>query len=164
MHCPSCKEITKDKVIDSRLTEGGKAIRRRRECTACRRRFTTKERVEEENRLTVIKKDGSRMPFDGERILSSIRHACYKRPIPQEVLDKLAEVIEDDLLREFDREVPSRVIGQQVARRLRELDQVAYVRYASVYREFKDLDDMLIEIEQVKGTIQDTTPGQQNLF
>ncbi len=98
MQCPSCKEINKDKVIDSRLSEGGKAIRRRRECGACGKRYTTKERVEQEAKLTVIKKDASRVPFDIERLLKGMGHACYKRPISQDVLQKEAESIEPSQL------------------------------------------------------------------
>lgn len=164
MRCPTCKETNKDRVIDSRLTDGGKAIRRRRECTACGRRYTTKERIEDDSRLTVIKKDGSRMPFDPQRLLTGMRNACYKRPVPQEVLREICEDLEDELAREFEREVPSRVIGARAARRLRDVDPVAYVRFASVYREFKDLDDMIDEIVQVKDAANHHQPGQNKLF
>lgn len=164
MRCPSCKESARDKVIDSRLTEGGQAVRRRRECTACGRRYTTKERVEEETRLSVVKKDGSRMPFDPERILNGVRHACYKRPIPLEALHKLVQDVEDDILRAYEREVPSRTIGALVSRKLRDLDHVAYVRFASIYREFKDLNEMIEEIELVKDAAAESAPGQQALF
>lgn len=164
MRCPSCKEIDRDKVIDSRLTEGGQAVRRRRECTACGRRYTTKERVEEENRLTVVKKDGSRMPFDPDRILNGVRHACYKRTISLEAIQKLVQDVEDEIVREYDREIPSRAIGSLVSKKLRELDHVAYVRFASIYREFKDLDEMIEEIEFVRDAAAESVPGQQALF
>jgi len=164
MRCPTCKEHSRDKVIDSRMTEAGKAIRRRRECLSCGRRYTTKERIEEEPRLTVIKKDGTRMPFDRERLINGLRHACYKRPVPLEVLEKLVELIEDELSKYFDREVSSQVIGSLAADKLRELDHVAYVRFASVYREFKDLDDMIDEIHHIKEQTSDIVPGQKKLF
>ncbi len=164
MQCPSCKEINKDRVIDSRLSEAGKAIRRRRECTGCGKRYTTKERIEEEAKLTVVKKDGTRMPFDIERLLKGMGHACYKRPISQEVLQKEAEAIAEELSNNYGREVPSHDIGVRVCRRLRELDHVAYVRFASVYREFEDLDDMIDEIEFVKDSVAESAPGQQSLF
>lgn len=164
MRCPSCKETNRDKVIDSRLTDGGKAIRRRRECKSCGRRYTTKERVEEEARLTVVKKDGARMPFDPERLLNGIRHACYKRPVPLDVQQKVVEFIEDELTKKFDREVPSEVIGSLVALKLRDLDQVAYVRFASVYREFDSLEELMDEIRQVREREADVVPGQRRLF
>ncbi len=164
MQCPSCKEINKDKVIDSRLSERGQAIRRRRACTACGHRYTTKERIEEQARMVVMKKDGSRMPFDIERVLQSMWHACYKRPISQEVLKKEAEAIEDELMKNYDHEVPSRDIGLLVCRRLRDLDHVAYVRFASIYREFKGLDDLIDEIELVKDAVAESAPGQGSLF
>ncbi len=164
MQCPSCKEINKDKVIDSRLSEGGKAIRRRRECGACGKRYTTKERVEQEAKLTVIKKDGSRVPFDIERLLKGMGHACYKRPISQDVLQKEAESIEDELAKGFEREVPSGKIGLMVCKRLRELDHVAYLRFSSIYHDFKNLDDMIDEIAFVKDMTAESAPGQQSLF
>ncbi len=164
MRCPSCKEINKDRVIDSRLTDGGKAIRRRRECGACNRRYTTKERVEDEARLTVIKKNGTRMPFDPERILRGMQLACYKRPISREALQKITDDVTDELARNFDREVPANVIGQYVCKHLQELDHIAYVRFASVYREFEDLEEMAKEIEIVRDTTTTRAPGQQTLF
>lgn len=164
MQCPSCKEIAKDKVVDSRPSDGGKTIRRRRECTVCHKRYTTKERIEEEVRLTVIKKNGSRMPFDVDRVLSSMRHACYKRPTPLETLQREAAAIQEQLARGDESEVPSRTIGMMVCKRLRDLDHVAYVRFASIYHEFRDLDDMLEEIELVKEAATDSDPGQQALF
>lgn len=164
MQCPSCKEINKDKVIDSRLSDGGKVVRRRRECTSCGRRYTTKERLEEEPRITVIKKDGSRMPFDPQRVLRGMRQASYKRPISQEALEKVVEQIEEEVVKNFDREVPSQVIGGLAAKHLRKIDPVAYLRFASVYLEFKDLNDMMDEIEFVKDEAAELSPGQKSLF
>ncbi len=163
MRCPSCKEINRDRVVDSRMTDGGRAIRRRRECTACGRRYTTKERIEEADRLTVIKNDGSRVPFDRDRVLNGIRHACYKRPVPQDVLERMTAEVDDELSREYEGEVPSRIIGARVARKLRDVDQIAYVRFASVYRKFQDLDEFIEDIEYVKG-VEGDLPGQQKMF
>ncbi|MCH8881363.1 MAG: transcriptional repressor NrdR [Planctomycetes bacterium] len=164
MQCPSCKELNKDRVIDSRATEAGKAIRRRRECTACGQRYTTKERIEQEARLTVAKKDGSRMPFDLERLLRGMQQACYKRPVAQEAIQQAAEAIEEELKKSFEREVESRQIGLLVCRSLRDLDKVAYIRFASIYREFADLDDIIDDIELVKDAQADSHPDQRALF
>ena len=111
-----------------------------------------------------MKKDGTRMPFERERMLRGIHRACFKRPIEESVLHKLVEVIEDELVGEFDREVSSQVIGARVSDKLRDLDHVAYVRFASVYREFKDLDDMIDEITDVKDRSSTHAAGQQPLF
>ena len=111
MRCPFCKEVDRDKVIDSRLTEGGATVRRRRRCEACGKRFTTKERIEEEPRLSVIKKDGTRVPFARAKILAGLQKACYKRPISAAVCDQLAAEVEDQIVRGHDREVESKVIG-----------------------------------------------------
>lgn len=164
MRCPFCKVTNKDKVIDSRLTESGAAVRRRRECQSCGKRFTTKERLDEEARLLVAKKDGSRVPFNRARILSGLEKAAYKRPIAAEQLNQLVTQVEEEILSEFDREVPSDRIGQFVSRRLRDLDQVAYVRYASVYREFQELGDFLEEVNELMDTQRRDSNGQQKLF
>ena len=164
MRCPFCKVTDKDKVIDSRLTESGVAIRRRRECQACGKRFTTKERVDEEARIFVAKKDGSRMPFDRAKILAGLEKACYKRAISVSELNGLVTQVEEEIFAEFDREVPSQQIGAYVARRLRELDKVAYVRYASVYHDFQELDDFIDEVNELKEVSVLDTSGQQNLF
>ncbi len=148
MRCPFC-EADNDKVVDSRSADGGKTIRRRRECIGCGRRFTTYERIEETIRLMVIKRDGSRVPFDRRKLLRGLQQACYKRPVPAEQLEKLVEGIEEDLHRRFDREVHSREIGQIVSDHLKGLDQVAYVRFASVYKQFRDLDALLEEVRDV---------------
>lgn len=154
MRCPYCR-ADNDRVIDSRSAQESHAIRRRRECLSCRRRFTTYERVEE-TPLRVVKKDGSREGFNGKKILVGMVKSCEKRPVPAETLEKAAEHIELLLNRMFDREVTTRFIGQQVMQELKKIDQVAYVRFASVYREFKDVSQFLEELrpimEQRKGS------------
>jgi len=144
MRCPYCK-TNDDKVIDSRASGDAAVIRRRRECLECGRRFTTYERIEEV-RLRVIKKDGTRVPFDREKVLSGLLKACEKRPVPAERLEEVLNRVESQLTEMFDREVPSNVIGNLVMTELRQLDPVAYVRFASVYREFKDVDQFLDEL------------------
>jgi transcriptional repressor NrdR len=142
--CPSCGHQD-DKVIDSRASKEGQAIRRRRECLQCRRRFTTYETIET-TPLFVIKKDGRREPFSREKILNGLLRACEKRPIPAERLNELVDQLEADLLRQGVDEVPSHEIGARVMEALRSLDEVAYVRFASVYRHFKDLNQFLEEL------------------
>jgi len=164
MRCPFCKEVDRDRVIDSRLTEGGATVRRRRQCDACGRRFTTKERVESDVRLQVIKKDGSRVPYERAKILAGLQKACYKRPVSSQALQQLVDEVEEDIFRRFEREVDSRYIGSAVARRLRDLDKVAYVRFASVYREFQDLGDFVEEVRDVLDRAEAEVPGQQSLF
>ena len=148
MICPFCG-YHDSKVIDSRSSESGRVIRRRRQCLKCEKRFTTYERVEQSARLMVIKRDGSRVPFNRENILRGIQAACGKRNIPEDVKERLADEVEDELHREFDREVESTAIGARVMAKLRDLDEVAYIRFASVYREFMDLQQVKREIEQV---------------
>lgn len=143
MLCPFCKK-SETKVVDSRDSEEF-VIRRRRQCMKCKRRFTTHERVEEP--LQVIKKDGTRMPFDREKIRSGLEKACFKRPISAEQMDRIISDIEADIYENFEREVPSREIGEKVIEALRQLDQVAYVRFASVYREFQDVNDFVEELQ-----------------
>lgn len=141
MRCPFCK-TDQDRVIDSRSTSDGFSIRRRRQCLSCSKRFTTYERTEEQP-LFVVKKDGTRQPFDRRKILDGLQKACEKRPIPAAKLEEIVNRIELDLYGQFDREVGSKIIGEMVMKELRELDQVAYVRFASVYREFKDAADFV---------------------
>jgi transcriptional repressor NrdR len=143
MRCPYCK-ADDDRVIDSRSSLGGAVIRRRRECLKCKRRFTSRERVEMAP-LRVIKKDGTQVPFDRQKILSGLQKACEKRPVSSEHLEAVASEIEMQLYEMFDREVSTKVIGEMVMERLRALDQVAYIRFASVYREFKDVTDFVTE-------------------
>lgn len=145
VRCPYCKQDN-DRVIDSRSSADGYSIRRRRECLDCARRFTTYERMEE-TPLRVVKKDGSRVPFDRARILQGMLKACEKRPVALEQLEEITARIERQLAEMFDREVSSKYIGQLVMDELRRLDQVAYVRFASVYREFKDIAQFLEELK-----------------
>ncbi len=147
MRCPYCN-TDNDRVVDSRSASDGKVIRRRRECLNCMRRFTTYERMEEAP-LRVIKKDGSRVAFDREKVLSGLHRACEKRSVSQEQLDQLIRGLEEEIEKHFDREVPSSFLGETIMERLRELDQVAYVRFASVYREFKDAEDFQREIQDI---------------
>lgn len=150
MKCPFCPSL-EDKVIDSRVSKDGAEIRRRRECEACGRRFTTYERVEDALPV-VVKKDGRREPFDRAKILGGLRHACAKRPVSMEKLDEIAIDIERELCDNGVKEVASHAIGERVLPRLRALDQVAYVRFASIYRSFRDIDEFMTELSVlVKG-------------
>jgi transcriptional repressor NrdR len=144
MRCPFCK-TDNDKVVDSRASDGGAVIRRRRECLECGRRYTTYERVEEIP-LRVVKKDGSREPFERGKILSGLLKACEKRPVATDALEGIVQEIERKLADIAEREVSSRQIGEMVMQHLRTLDQVAYVRFASVYRAFKDINQFLEEL------------------
>jgi transcriptional repressor NrdR len=144
VRCPFCKQDN-DRVIDSRASNDGFAIRRRRECLECSRRYTTYERLEE-SPLRVVKKDGRREPFDRAKILAGLRRACEKRPLSEEKLEEIVARIERSCSEKFDREVPTSFIGDLVMQELRTLDQVAYVRFASVYREFKDVTQFLQEL------------------
>jgi transcriptional repressor NrdR len=145
MKCPFCGHL-EDKVIDSRAGKDGEVIRRRRECLKCERRFTSYERIEEMMPL-VIKKDGRREPFDRQKILHGLEKALEKRPVPVEAREKAVNSVERKLLAMGLREVPSSVIGEEVMGCLRDLDKVAYVRFASVYRQFKDIDDLRDEVK-----------------
>jgi transcriptional repressor NrdR len=165
MRCPFCDADKESlKVIDSRACEGGRAIRRRRECLHCSKRFTTYERIEDQVKLTVIKKDGSRVPWDRAKILDGLERACYKRPVEAGELTRIVDEVEDEIFRGHDKEVPSGVIGQLVTEKLRRLDQVAYVRFASVYRQFKTLDDLVQEAKAVLDAQRYEVPGQGRLF
>ncbi|REJ76657.1 MAG: transcriptional repressor NrdR [Planctomycetota bacterium] len=144
MKCPICRQ-GETKVVDSRGSEEF-VIRRRRQCLSCDRRFTTYEKIEE-SPLKVIKKDGTRIPFDREKIRSGIEKACYKRPISPDQIETIISDIECDVYENFEREVPSREIGEKVIAALHQLDQVAYVRFASVYREFQDVNDFVEELQ-----------------
>lgn len=155
MTCPFCGHPD-HKVVDSRTSADGQAIRRRRECLSCGKRFTTYEHLEEQ-RLMVIKKDGRREPFDRNKLLAGFVKACEKRPVSMDQLEDLADEIERDLSRTFEHEVPSQEIGERVIRRLHDLDPVAYVRFASVYREFKDVEQFMRELKDVLAKT--TNPG-----
>ncbi|MBN1492355.1 MAG: transcriptional repressor NrdR [Phycisphaerae bacterium] len=164
MRCPFCKELGSDRVIDSRLSDAGASIRRRRECESCGRRFTTKERIETGARVLVVKKDGTRVPYDRGKLIAGLQKACYKRTVSEADLEKLAEKVEDTIFQRFDREVSSQFVGEQAARLLRDLDQIAYVRFASVYRQFQDLGDFVEEVEDVRHRAETESPDQQTLF
>jgi transcriptional repressor NrdR len=162
MQCPICGQDN-DKVVDSRSSEGGRAVRRRRQCLACSRRFTTYERPEENIRLTVVKKDNSRQPYDREKVIDGLRRACFKRPVTDEQLRRIVDEAEEEIFRKFDKEVPSMFIGDAVARLLRDVDKIAYVRFASVYRQFSDVGELIDEATEIKNT-PTVGPDQQELF
>jgi len=143
MNCIYCRH-DETKVIDSRLADPF-VIRRRRECLRCGRRYTTHEIVEQ-GMLKVIKKDGTRVPFDREKIRVGLEKACWKRPVSDEQIDAIINAVEADIYDNYEREVPSRYIGEKVFNMLRDIDQVAFVRFASVYREFKDVNDFVEEL------------------
>ena len=145
MRCPFCQHED-TQVKDSRPSEDGAAIRRRRQCLSCARRYTTYERLEEPV-LKIIKKDGTREPFDPEKIRRGLEKACWKRPVSADQISQVVATIESDIYNNFESEVDSRYVGELLMRHLRELDQVAFVRFASVYREFKDVRDFVEELE-----------------
>ena len=149
MKCPFCGH-GEDKVIDSRGSADGRSIRRRRECLGCGKRFTTYEKVEEQS-LMVIKKDGRREPFDRHKLLAGLVKASEKRPVSMDALEALVDELERELSQYFEREVPSKEIGERVMRRLHALDPVAYVWFASVYREFKDVEQFMHELKGFFG-------------
>lgn len=146
VRCPYCRH-DETKVIDSRTSQD-LSIRRRRECLSCERRFTTYERIEE-SPIRVIKKDGTRVPFDREKIRFGVEKACYKRPVSPEQIDALVGNVEATIYEDGEREVSSRRIGELVFNALRELDKVAFVRFASVYREFQDVNDFVEELQPI---------------
>lgn len=153
MKCPFC-QADNDRVIDSRASEDGFAIRRRRECLDCRRRYTTYERVER-TVMKVVKKDGARVPFDRNKLKLGLEKACWKRPISDVRLEAIVSEIENHIEANFDSEVQSRYIGELMMQQLRELDQVAYVRFASVYRQFEDVQDF---VDELKPMLRDPPP------
>lgn len=145
MRCPFCHRDN-DKVIDSRASGDGYAIRRRRECLSCQRRYTTYERLEEQT-IRVVKKDGVREPFDADKLRSGISKACWKRPVSEDEIDGIIAEIQSEIYAHLEKEVGTEQLGDMVMEKLRLVDQVAYVRFASVYREFKDLNDFIEEME-----------------
>ena len=147
MKCPYCG-YSESKVIDSRPADENSSIRRRRECLSCGKRFTTYETVESLP-MVVVKKDGSRQSFDRRKALGGMIRACEKRPVPLAELEKIAEEIEQDLQNSMEREISTEAIGEKVMERLRNVDQVAYVRFASVYRQFKDIDTFMTELNKL---------------
>ncbi len=147
MRCPFCRQRD-SRVVDSRLSGEGTVVRRRRVCSACRRRFTTYERIEEELPI-VIKKDGRRAPYDRAKVIAGLRRACEKRPVSIEVIEQVADRVEAAVIAAGSREVQSAFIGATVMNELHAIDQVAYVRFASVYRSFKDIDEFTREVEEL---------------
>lgn len=147
MRCPHCSNFD-TKVIDSRPTEDGKAIRRRRECVGCEKRFTTYEKVEE-TPLIVVKKDGTREVFDRGKILGGIIKACEKRPISLKVMEEIVDSIEKESKNLMESEVNSFLVGERVMEKLRDIDEIAYIRFASVYRQFTDVDTFIRELEKL---------------
>jgi transcriptional repressor NrdR len=143
--CPFCDEL-EDKVVDSRMAKEGEVIRRRRECLGCKRRYTTYERVEEILPM-VVKKDGRRESFDRTKILAGLKKACEKRPISTATIEDVTDRIEKRIQEMGETEIESRIVGEELMRELHQLDQVAYVRFASVYREFKDIDQFMDELK-----------------
>jgi transcriptional repressor NrdR len=165
MRCPFCDaEKESLKVIDSRACDGGRAIRRRRECLNCTKRFTTYEKIEEPVRVMVVKKDGRRLPWDRNKILRGLERACFKRPVPEEELVRITDEVEEEIFRTHDREVQSSIVGQMVIDRLRRLDQVSYVRFASVYRQFKTVEEMIDDARAVIDAKRFEDPSQGVLF
>jgi transcriptional repressor NrdR len=149
MRCPKCG-LQDDKVIDSRASREGATIRRRRECSGCGHRFTTYEEVEHQG-LMVLKRDGRHEEFSKEKLLSGIKKACQKRPISPKVMEDLVEKIMDEITNRYEREVPGEAIGKLVMEGLREIDDVAYVRYASVYRRFQEATDFVHEVKKLEA-------------
>ena len=162
MHCPFCASEN-TRVVDSRYVRDQNSTRRRRRCDDCERRFTTYERVEETAGLVVIKRDGSRVPFDRERIVRGVQLACGKRPIPEDDKAALVDAVDDEIHQDFDREVPSSVIGEKVMRRLKDLDEVAYVRFASEHYQFGTVGEIRRHAEELETRVKDAK-NQQPLF
>ena len=161
MRCPFCKEDS-DKVVDSRSSDLGRVIRRRRQCLACEKRFTTYEKIGESFKLYVVKKDDSRVPYERDKIIAGLQKACYKRPVSAEQIQLVADKVEEDVFRNFEKEVSSAFIGDSVMKHLRGVDKVAYIRFASVYRDFKDADELIDEVSREIG--QTDQNGQKKLF
>ncbi len=155
MKCPYCGDID-NKVIDSRMTKEGNTVRRRRECLDCKRRFTTYERVEQLP-LVLVKKDGRREAFDRSKVLVGMQKACEKRNISMNTLEEHVDSLERELQEMGEKEIPASVVGEGIMTKLHELDDVAYVRFASVYREFKDINDFMSELKELFQTRRITT-------
>lgn len=147
MKCPFCGEL-KDRVVDSRESRDGLAVRRRRECLSCSRRFTSYEQIEDIPYM-VVKNDGSREDFDRKKLLAGLHRACQKRPVPVTELQRIVDEVEQKLHEQEDREISTRAIGTEIMSRLKKLDQVAYVRFASVYRKFEDVDAFMEELQKL---------------
>lgn len=159
MKCPVC-HYSETKVVDSRVTKDGTAIRRRRECLKCGYRFTTYERAEMQLPM-VIKRDGRREPFSREKVIEGIRKACQKRPISMDQIESFVDELERELVATGEREVPSTMIGERVMEKLHEWDDVAYVRFASVYRQFQDVNEFIEQIQRLIESKKDRQKGNQ---
>jgi transcriptional repressor NrdR len=165
MHCPFCNADKESlKVIDSRTCEGGRSIRRRRECLHCHKRFTTYERIEDPIKLIVVKKDGRRVPWDRAKILTGLERACFKRPVPDAEMLRIVDEVEDEVFKTHDREVASTLVGSLVTDKLRRVDQIAYVRFASVYRQFRTVEELMDEARAVLDAKRFEDPTQGILF
>lgn len=162
MICPFCA-ADNDKVIDSRSTESGHVIRRRRECLACERRFTTYERIEQQSKLMVVKRDGAREAFDRDKVARGVMAACGKRPVPADAKRRIVDEVEEELHAEFEREVPTGVIGERVMARLRSLDPIAYIRFATEHLAMASVEELLREVEDLRTRPIDL-PNQEPLF
>jgi transcriptional repressor NrdR len=162
MICPFCNH-NQDKVIDSRSTESGEVIRRRRHCLKCDRRFTTYERVEPTGRLMVVKRDGSRVPFSSENIMRGVANACGKRPISEDIKQQIAGEVEDELHAEYEREVPTQIIGERVMTKLRAVDKIAYIRFATEHLQLSTLEDIQRELDDLSSR-PTAGPDQASLF
>ncbi len=162
MLCPFCK-LNDNKVIDSRLTDNGQAVRRRRQCLQCSKRFTTYERVEETSRLIVIKRNGKRDPFDAKKMMAGVHAACGKRAVSVEDRERVVKEVEEEIHQVYDREVPSEAIGKRIMAKLRSLDQIAYLRFASEYMQFADLDELAEEVRELQEAPPEI-PAQADLF
>ncbi|HWP59245.1 MAG TPA: transcriptional regulator NrdR [Candidatus Acidoferrales bacterium] len=158
MKCPFCHQ-TENRVVDSRLNRDSNMIRRRRQCLKCRRRFTTYERVEETMPL-VVKKDGRREPYDRMKVVNGLRRACEKRPVSINTIEAIADRIERAIQERGEKEISSSVIGEAAMRELHDIDQVAYVRFASVYRSFKDINEFMQELEELLKERKNAPPAR----
>lgn len=161
VRCPFCKE-NQDKVIDSRSSDLGRVIRRRRQCLVCNKRFTTYEKIGESFKLYVVKKDDSRVPYDREKIVAGLQKACYKRAVSAEQIQQIADNVEEEIFRKFEKEVLSAFVGESVIKHLRAVDKVAYIRFASVYRNFEDAGELIDEVSQ--AIAESDCTGQTKLF
>jgi transcriptional repressor NrdR len=161
VRCPFCRE-DHDRVVDSRSSDTGRAIRRRRQCLVCKKRFTTYEKIGESFKLCVVKKDSSRVPYDRDKIIGGLQKACYKRPVSAEQIQQIADKVEEEIFKNFDKEVSSAFVGESVMKHLRGIDKVAYIRFASVYRDFDDAGDLIDEVSQAIQEAEYT--GQPKLF
>ena len=148
MRCPFCKE-DRDRVVDSRSSDAGRIIRRRRQCLICKKRFTTYEKIGESFKLYVVKKDNSRTPYERDKVVAGLQKACYKRPVSAAQIQQIADKVEESIFQKFDKEVSSAFIGESVMKHLGAVDNIAYIRFASVYRDFSDAGELIEEVSHV---------------